>query len=250
MLKNLRQLRKSAVLIVALVVASGATLGVAHAQSGGRKSSHDAPVWQEVNRQIKLNPANPAPPDVVAQLVSLEVAYKDFNGWQHEGIIEVNRALESDVITFFKYAYYTNFPINKVAPASDYQWDDNKLAAADVSSGFNYRTIAGTSTPSQHGLGRAIDINDRENPYITLNDRGDPVTEPAGAQWLPGAPGTLSNDHLLIQLMKSRGWVWGGNWTLQDTDGAVIDYQHLQKKAAPAPGATQSPAETQTSKEQ
>lgn len=242
MLQRLKSLQKKiAVLVGAAVIAcAGGGLGlVAHAQNNAQVAQDFTPVWQEVSRQIKLNPNNPAPPDVVAQLVSLEVAYRDFDGHQHEGVIEVNRALEGDVIAFFKYAYYTNFPIRKVAPASDYNWDDNALMAADITSGFNYRTIAGTSTPSQHGLGRAIDINDRENPYITLDDQGNPVTEPEGARWLPGTPGTLSNDQLLIQLMKSRGWIWGGNWTLQDTDGAVIDYQHLQKAAPATPAAQQ-----------
>ena len=246
MVNKLARLRKSVTVMVALVMLAGGGLGAAYAQSGPGDHDNDPPVWQEVDRQIKLNPANPAPPDVVAQLVSLEVAYKDFNGHQREGIIEVNRALETDVIAFFKYAYYTNFPIRDVEPASNYNWNDDALMAADVTSSFNYRTIAGTNRPSQHGLGRAFDVNPRENPYITLDDQGNPVTQPMGARWLPGTPGTLFNDQLLIQLMKSRGWIWGGNWTLQDTDGAVIDYQHLQK-AAPAPAQTQ--AQMQPTKE-
>lgn len=230
--------------IAALAFATGISgwghMKVADAQATAMHRMR-TPVWQEVDRQIKLNPANPAPPDVVAQLVSLKVAYRDFNGQTREGIIEVNRALEDDVITFFKYAYYLNFPIKEVAVASDprFNFDDNKLMAADITSSFNYRTIAGTNTPSQHGLGRAFDVNPRENPYITLDEQGNPVTEPEGASWLPGTPGTLSRDHALVQLMVSKGFTWGGFWTLQDTDGAVIDYQHFQKRA---PSTTLTPA--------
>jgi hypothetical protein len=231
-------LRRSVVVMAVVIAMVGSGFGVASAQrnDAALPGHHPAitPVWHEVNREIKLNPANPAPPDVVAQLVSLEVAYRDFHGSQHEGIIEVNRALKDDVIAYFKYAYYLNFPINKVDVASNYHWDDNALMAADITSSFNYRTIAGTTTPSQHGLGRAFDINPKENPYITLDDQGNPVTQPAGAQWLSGTPGTLHRDHPLVQLMVSRGWAWGGFWTLQDLDGAVIDYQHFQKRAAPA----------------
>lgn len=222
--------------LMALVLVTG-SFGVVHAQLGmnSNENRNAPPVWEEVDRPIKLNPANPAPPDVVSQLVSLNVAYHDFQGRQRQGIVEVNKALEGDVVTFFKYAYYLNFPIKEVAVSSDprFGWDDNKLMAADVTSCFNYRTIAGTNRPSQHGLGRACDFNPVENPYITLDDQGNPNVEPVGAYWNPGVRGTLFRDHPLIQLMLSRGWVWGGNWTLQDTDGAVIDYQHLQK-AAPA----------------
>jgi len=213
-------------------------MGVVHAQLNDRNAAntkHDqppTPVWQEVDRTIQLNPKSPAPPEVASQLVSLNVAYHDFKGRQHQGIVEVNRGLKADVLTFFRYAFYLNFPIHEVAPASDhrFEWDDNKLMAGNITSCFNYRNIAGSSRPSTHSLGEACDINPRQNPYITLDDHGDPFVQPAGASWLSGAPGTLHRDHPLIQLMKSRGWTWGGEWTLQDTDGAVIDYQHLQKR--------------------
>lgn len=229
--------------VSALLVFSG-TKVMANSSNTDSRWHNFTPTWQEVDRNIVLNPANPAPPDVVSQLVSLEVSYRDFKNRPHKDIIEVNRALKDDVITFFKYAYYLNFSINEVGISSDprFNWDDDKLMAANVTSGFNYRTIAGTDRPSQHGLGRAIDVNPRQNPYIVLDDQGNPVVAPQGAEWLAGTPGTLHRDHPLIQLMQSRGWTWGGTWTLQDTDGAVIDYQHLQKRA-PAPAAeTQSEA--------
>jgi D-alanyl-D-alanine carboxypeptidase len=245
MLQKIRRFRKSVVALagVAILTCAAGGWGIVSAQSDKQAGSHRAPVWAEVNRPIQYNPANPAPPEVRDQLVSLNVAYRDFDRHQHQGIIEVNRALEDDVITFFKYAYYLNFPINKVDVASNYNWDDNALMAADITSSFNYRTIAGTTTPSQHGLGRAFDVNPRENPYITLDDQGNPVTQPAGAQWLSGTPGTLHRDYPLVQLMVSRGWTWGGFWALQDLDGAVIDYQHFQKRA-PQPAGTQSSADS------
>lgn len=238
MLRKLKQFPKGVALVgVVMLTLTAGGLGMVHAQSNqngnlAQNRHTSTPIWQEVDRQIKLNPANPAPPEVVAQLISLEVAYRDFDGHQHEGIIEINRALKDDVITYFKYAYYLNFPINEVAVASDprFNFDDNKLMAANITSGFNYRTIAGTTRPSLHGLGEAFDTNPRQNPYVTLDDQGNPVTQPTGASWLSGAPGTLHSAHPLIQLMESRGWVWGGHWTLQDTDGAVTDWQHLQKR--------------------
>jgi hypothetical protein len=239
-MKNIRKLHKRTLVFTAVAVMLAITgLGVRSAHADTDHHHDFTPVWQEVARTITLNPNNPAPEDVVTQLVSLQVAYKDFNGTPHEGIIEVNRALENDTIAFFKYAYYLNFPINEVGVSSDprFHWDDNKLMAANITSGFNYRTIAGTNRPSKHGLGRAFDVNPRQNPYVTLDEQGNPVVAPKGASWLAGTPGTLHRDHPLIQLMQSRGWTWGGTWTLQDTDGAVIDYQHLQKSAS-APAST------------
>ncbi len=244
MVLKLKSLRKAALAVMAITVLVGAAgMSYAKVNAADEAQHHDdfTPSWEEVNRTITLNPNNPAPADVVSQLVSLKVAYRDFQSRPHEGIIEVNRALKDDVISFFKYAYYLNFPINEVGVSSDsrFKWDDNKLMAANVTSGFNYRTVAGTNNPSQHGLGRAFDVNPRQNPYITLDDQGNPVVAPKGASWLSGTAGTLHEDHPLIQLMKSHGWAWGGNWTLQDLDGAVIDYQHLQKRA-PAPASAQT----------
>lgn len=223
-----------AALLIAAVLTFGIKASAAQNTADNDGHRHKPPVFEEVDRTITLNPAKPAPPEVLAQLVSLQVTYRGLDHRAHYGIVEVNRALKADVISFFKYAYYLNFPLKEVAVSSDprFAWDDNKLMDADITSCFNYRTIAGTDRPSQHGLGRACDINPRENPYITLDDQGSPVTLPEGASWNLGAQGTLHAAHPLIQLMESRNWTWGGRWTLQDTDGAVIDYQHLQKSAS------------------
>jgi len=249
MFQKVRQVRRGIIALVgvAILAATSASIGVVNAQGDTQSSQHNKPVWEEVDRTIKVNPDNPAPQSVLDQLVSLKVTYHDMHGQQREGIIEVNRDLKDDVITFFKYAYYLNFPFKEVGVSSDprFKWSDDKLMAANVTSGFNYRTVAGTNRPSQHGLGRAFDVNPRQNPYLTLDDQNNPVTAPKGASWLVGTPGTLHGDHPLIQLMESRGWVWGGRWTLQDTDGAVIDYQHLQKRA-PTTTVTETSASLKT----
>lgn len=240
-LANVKTRLLAAVGVAVLALSLG---GTHFANAAQDTTNHDrTPVWEEVQRPIQLNPANPAPPEVVAQLVSLKVTYHDFRGKQQQGIIEVNKDLKDDVISFFTYAYYLNFPINQVAVASDpqYNFDDNKLMDANVTSSFNYRTVAGTTRPSLHGLGRAFDVNPRQNPYITLDAAGNPLVQPAKAQWLSGAEGTLHHEQPLVQLMRSKGWTWGGDWTLQDLDGAVIDYQHLQKRA-PAPAVSTQPA--------
>lgn len=233
MFSRVSHLSKSVAIFIMIAAIVGGGVGMVAAQNDNHKHSSEKPVWQEVERPIKLNPDKPAPQEIIEQLVSLKVTYRDMDKQQRQGIIEVNRSLKDDVLTFFKYAYYLNFPVNEVVVSSDprYKWDDNKLMAANATSGFNYRTISGGTTPSQHGLGRAIDVNPRQNPYITLDEQGTPLTAPKDASWLPGTPGTLHDKQPLIQLMESRGWSWGGRWTLQDEDGAVIDYQHLQKRA-------------------
>ena len=49
----------------------------------------------------------------------------------------------------------------------DYGGDDDRSMAADNTSGFNCRRVAGSSSWSAHAYGAAIDINPVENPYLT-----------------------------------------------------------------------------------
>lgn len=181
-------------------------------------------------RGIVTNPELSCPPEILKQQVVIEVKYVGFNGVPASGAIEVNEAVAGDVEAFFEQAVQLHFPIEKVAPAGDspFEWNDNVLMEANVSSGFNYRLIAGTDTPSLHGKGLAFDVNPRQNPYICYKD-GQEIAAPTGAIWQPDQPGTLSAEHPLVQFMIERGWEWGGNWT---AESGRIDYQHFQKDIA------------------
>jgi peptidoglycan L-alanyl-D-glutamate endopeptidase CwlK len=177
----------------------------------------------------KINPDKPAPPEVLAQIVALPVGYIDFEGKKQRGVIEVNEAVADDVKAFFALALEIGFPIEKVVKSSDleYGWDDSKLLADNATSSFNYRLIAGTDRTSLHGLGIALDVNTRTNPYIRYKD-GIEIIDPPDAVYDPNAKGALTTDHPLVVLLKERGWVWGGDWTKDENH--VIDYQHLQKE--------------------
>jgi hypothetical protein len=96
----------------------------------------------------------------------------------------------------------------------------------NVSSGFNYRLIAGTDKPSLHALGRAFDINPRQNPYIRY-ERREIIAQPKQSKWDKSRPGTLFADHPLVKMMEGFGWEWGGHWS---QESGRTDYQHFQKK--------------------
>jgi hypothetical protein len=98
--------------------------------------------------------------------------------------------------------------------------------AQNISSGFNYRTIAGTTEVSLHGKGMAFDVNPRINPYIRY-ENGVQIIAPHSASYNPKAPGTLHATHPLVVHMKSLGWEWGGDWLPQS---GRVDYQHFQKE--------------------
>ena len=110
-----------------------------------------------------------------------------------------------------------------------YDGDDYRLMAENISSGFNYRQIAGTDKLSLHAYGLAFDINPVQNPYIHKLDNKI-VVDPPGAKYDPAESGALANDHRLVQFLTKRGWVWGGSWTLEKT--GRVDYQHFEKPLA------------------
>jgi hypothetical protein len=176
---------------------------------------------------ITVNPKNPAPDEVIADLAELTVGYFDFDGVHRIGIVEIHRDLSGGMLDFFYQALEMGFPISQIVRSSDepYYWDDDKLMADNATSGFNYRNIAGTNRPSLHGLGRAFDVNPRHNPFVKLDDHGQVLrVDPPGACYVPCVPGTLHANHELVVMMKEQGWEWGGDWT----EGRV-DYQHFQK---------------------
>ena len=152
------------------------------------------------------------------------VEYLGFDGKVHLGQIVADRELVDDLKSVFRFAREANYPIQSVIPIShtrfrkDGRWDDDLSMEANNTSAFNYRKITGGTKLSMHALGRAIDINPMQNPYI----RGE-IVLPPDAKYNPKAPGTLTKDHVVVKAFLKLGWEWGGDWTTRK------DYQHFEK---------------------
>ena len=169
------------------------------------------------------------PKDLRERQALVAVMYWGFDGKAHRGQLVVDKELAADVVAVFEVALKEKFPIRSVVPVShatfrkNGKWDDDLSMAANNTSAFNYREVTGGSSLSKHALGRAIDINPVQNPYI----KGK-TTLPPGAKYDPKAPGTLTADHPVTKAFLARGWEWGGNWK------SLKDYQHFEKPVPPA----------------
>jgi hypothetical protein len=156
------------------------------------------------------------------QLITVE--YYSFDGKLHCGQLVIDSELVDDIQAIFKIARDERFPIHAVIPISHPQfrkedaWSDELSMAANNTSAFNYRRIAEDRALSLHALGRAIDINPMQNPYI----EGDRIL-PLGGRYDISAPGTLTSDSPIVQAFLDRNWKWGGNWE------STKDYQHFEK---------------------
>lgn len=175
---------------------------------------------------LRINPNFPAPTEVLRNIQEVGIPYIDMNGNTQRGVLEMHRDTIHDVRDFFKLACNVGFPIEEVVKSSDdrYRWNDDVLMAGNATSGFNYRLIKGSEVPSLHGLGRAFDVNPAFNPYIRFVETGVEI-DPPGADYDPSQPGTLYSEHPLVCFMKSRGWRWGGDWSIES---GRVDYQHFE----------------------
>ena len=163
-----------------------------------------------------------APPEVLEDLCLIDVRYRGFDGRLHLGQLVVRRELAAEVREIFSRMERWGFPIGRAVPIVRYGWSDESSMAADNTSAFNYRLIAGTERLSRHATGRALDINPLRNPLVHPDGR----ISPAGAVYRPGDPGTFAGDDPVVLAFRERGWRWGGDFT------HVRDYHHFEKQGA------------------
>lgn len=181
-----------------------------------------------VDTALAQNADSPAPTEVLASLRVITVSYFGFDGHVHQGQIVMHAELQDDIVAFFDMALAMQFPIQKVIPISAllYMWNDETSCADNNTSGYNYRLIAGRNKLSKHALGRAFDINPVQNIFLKYENLVETFRFPQDGVYNIEAKGTLTSNHPLVVLLKSRGWEWGGDWTIES---GRIDYQHFEK---------------------
>lgn len=160
-----------------------------------------------------------APQEILDNLCLIDIRYFGFDGHRHRGQLVVHRDLAAELQELFTLMEQWRFPVAGAAPIVRFGWSDEASMAADNSSAFNYRFIARTIRFSRHALGRAVDINPRENPAIYPDGR----IAPEGAVWQPDKPGTFTEDHPVVEAFLEKGWHWGGHFT------HIWDYHHFEK---------------------
>ena len=152
----------------------------------------------------------------------LELTYHGFDGRSHHGRLIVNRRFDDEIVAVFKRLYRLGYPIRSMELIDRYGADDHRSMAADNTSAFNCRFVAGTQRWSMHAYGLAVDLNPVENPYVS----GSHVSPPAGGPYADrsrNAPGMIHAGDAVVQAFKRKaGWEWLG-----DGSGSYRDYQHF-----------------------
>ncbi|WP_157381762.1 M15 family metallopeptidase [Burkholderia ubonensis] len=165
------------------------------------------------------------------RLRSVVFRYVDFQGQPNTGEIIVLDAVAQRTKIIFDMLYERKFPLNKAVPMEHYRGNDNASMNDNNTSAFNARPITGGSEWSMHAYGVAIDINPRQNPYISFGEGGVATVLPAPAakeamnrlNYRPGKNFRPGQAEDVVDIFANNGFFqWGGYWDYP------IDYQHFE----------------------
>ena len=148
-------------------------------------------------------------------IVTIKVPFINFNGEEDFGLLQVHKDVSDEVINIFNEIKNIGFPIFKVETVDNYDYDDEKLADANITSSYNFRFVSGSTKLSDHSIGLAIDINPMQNPWVHTSALNK-------YSYKPGEKGTIESSSEVVNIFKKFGWSWGGDWKNPD-------YQHFFK---------------------
>jgi hypothetical protein len=155
------------------------------------------------------------------ELAYLRLDHVTFDGGTARGELVVAAVLAARAIEVFRRLYQLGFPIRQMRLVDEFGADDDRSMAADNSSAFNFRLVAGTKTLSQHALGRAIDINPVENPWR----KPERIVPDAGRAFADRAqirPGMIVRPGPVVAMFDELGWEWGGDWMHAFDDHHIV----------------------------
>lgn len=167
----------------------------------------------------------PGCPVALTGLRYLQLSYVGFDGRAREGELVVAARHADDVVTVFERLFEARWPIRRMVLVDEYDGDDDLSMAANNTSGYNCRRVAGTDRWSNHAYGGAIDINPVQNPYV----QGSSFVPENAAEFafVPRGPrarvdrGVIHAGDVVVDAFTDVGWEWGGTWT------GSKDYQHF-----------------------
>lgn len=231
----------------------------------------------------ELGPLVPAgAPIGIEEVVAIELRFRDLEGRARYGLIHVQRwfsqaaidalgglragyaarcaadparrELSGELVEYFRAAWNApeSTPLVRCAP---WHWGaelaaelglaiDDVAMDWDLTSALALRPVAGTDRWSRHCVG-AIDLNPRENPMLTVTERGRAaglavraagpadleagrveVGPPSGAGWAfdrdpARSPLLIGEDSWTRRWFQARAWSWGGDWQ------RLLDWQHF-----------------------
>ena len=168
----------------------------------------------------------------LSDLRYLKMLHVNFNGDYQVGEMIVNKSISDEVLGIFKSLFQDGYQIYSMYLIDNF-WEKNAGTAdwnsieANNTSCFCYRAATGGSKLSKHALGRAIDINPQQNPYVTYKDGKASCAHSNAADYVSNRSSkkahVITTSDKAYKAFTKKGWTWGGSWS------SPKDYQHFQK---------------------
>lgn len=168
----------------------------------------------------------------LSDLRYLKMLHVNFDGDYQVGEMIVNKSVSDEVLGIFKSLFSDGYQIYSMYLIDDF-WEKNAGTAdwnsieANNTSCFCYRAATGGSKLSKHALGRAIDINPQQNPYVTFKDGKAQYSHKNAKDYATNRSSkkahVITTSDKAYKAFTKKGWTWGGSWS------SPKDYQHFQK---------------------
>jgi len=163
-------------------------------------------------------------PVSLSHLRLLTVSHWNFSGEVERGRLVVNADAAGAMLEAMHKLFHEHYPIRRMRLVDAYGAVDDRSMAHDNTSAFNCRFIAGQpGVWSQHAYGRAVDLNPRENPYVTASGFVSPHNGSRYADRSRRDKGLIHSGDATVRAFASVGWKWGGAWSFPK------DYQHFSR---------------------
>ncbi|MDE6622635.1 MAG: M15 family metallopeptidase [Lachnospiraceae bacterium] len=159
-------------------------------------------------------------------LAYVHVLHYDFQAQIQEGELICNQSVAQDLVEIFYELYENQYPIEKIRLIDEYDADDEVSMADNNTSCFNYRTVPGRTTLSNHSYGCAIDINPLYNPYVRTSGGKEQISPDNAVPYADRSadfPYKIDKNDLCYRVFIEHGFSWGGAWN------SSKDYQHFEK---------------------
>ncbi|MBP5771303.1 MAG: M15 family metallopeptidase [Bacteroidaceae bacterium] len=216
-------------LIIICVSLWASPFATAHAQIGDDGFS-SMPLPDSVFTRIR-GCSFPTMPDARlrrSDLRYLRVLHVNLDGQTCQGELICNKAIADDLLDIFRQLYEARYPVQSIRLIDDFGADDERSMRANNTSCFCYRVVRGTSKPSKHALGMAVDLNPLYNPCVRTQRNGKRLVQPSTATSYVNRhasfPCRIDRSDLAYRLFTEHGFRWGGAWR------TTKDYQHFEKE--------------------
>ena len=210
-----------ATVLIAALAASESPAGAAQAFEADKRR-----IQGHLRERVKGSSWHSGCPVSLRKLRLVRVSYWDFDRKVRRGSLIVHRSESQEMVKAMRGLFEAKYPIRRMHLIDRYGADDHASMNADNTSAFNCRFVAGTNRWSMHAYGRAIDINPRENPYVTPSGH---VSPPAGEPYADRsrhAKGMIHHGDEVWDAFRDVGWEWAGDWS------GTKDFQHFSSNGS------------------